>query len=76
MRIYKFLFISMVVILVFPPFGHSADVAKIGIIDFQRIIEESEPGDKANAKINVEGKKSSFEIPCSTCSPHLWANWG
>ncbi|MGD9211621.1 MAG: OmpH family outer membrane protein [Desulfobacteraceae bacterium] len=62
MRIYKLCFISVIIFLVSSPFVYSADVAKIGIIDFQRIIEESNPGSKANDKINAEGKKMEAEL--------------
>lgn len=62
MRIYKLLFISMVAVLMSAPFAHSADVAKIGIVDFQKIVEESEPGKKAKAEINTKGKKMEGEL--------------
>ena len=37
---------------------HSADVAKIGIIDFQKILETSSAGKKAQAEISKQGKKN------------------
>jgi len=52
----------MAAVLLLAPIAHSADVAKIGIVDFQQIIEESEPGKKAKAEINVQGKKMEKEL--------------
>lgn len=40
----------------------SADVAKIGVIDIQRILENSSAGKKALAQINEQGKKMKQEI--------------
>lgn len=38
-------------------FTFAADVAKIGIVDFQRIIKSSTAGKAAQSKINEKGKK-------------------
>ncbi len=62
MQLYKLILISMVTVVVITPPVLAADVAKIGIIDFQRIIDESGPGEKANSKINAEGKKMEAEL--------------
>jgi outer membrane protein len=40
----------------------SADVAKIGIVDFQQIVDKSERGKKARAEINAQGKKMEVEL--------------
>ena len=42
--------------------AHAANVAKIGVIDFQRILESSNAGKKAQAEINREGKKMEAEL--------------
>ncbi len=38
-------------------FSEAADVAKIGIVDFQKIIQNSSSGKEAQAQINEKGKK-------------------
>ncbi len=46
-------------------FGHglyAADVAKIGVIDFQRILENSSAGKSAQAEINKRGKIMESEL--------------
>lgn len=62
MRLYKSLFISMIALLFVAPAAQSADVAKIGIVDFQKIIETSEAGKKAKSEINAQGKKMEEEL--------------
>jgi outer membrane protein len=42
--------------------AQAASVAKIGIIDFQRILEKSNSGKKAQAEINKQGKKMEVEL--------------
>ena len=41
---------------------YGADVAKIGIIDFQRILETSSAGKKAQAQISKQGKKMEADL--------------
>jgi len=41
---------------------HSADVAKIGIIDFQRILETSSAGKKAQTEISKQGKQMEADL--------------
>jgi len=45
-----------------PNVSHGADVAKIGIIDFQRILETSDAGKAAQARINDRGKLMEREL--------------
>lgn len=40
----------------------AADVAKIGVIDFQRILETSEAGKAAQTEINAEGLKMEKDL--------------
>lgn len=40
----------------------AADVAKIGIVDFQKILATSEKGKVAQARINKEGKRMETEL--------------
>jgi outer membrane protein len=42
--------------------AQAANVAKIGIIDFQRILETSDSGKTAQAEINRQGKKMEAEL--------------
>lgn len=46
--------------LVTSSFG--ADIAKIGVVDFQRILETSSAGKMAKTEINKEGKKMEAEL--------------
>ncbi len=62
MRIHKLLVTSLLAVLISAPAVYSADVAKIGIIDFQQIVEESEPGKQAKAEINAQGSKMQAEL--------------
>jgi len=41
---------------------YGADVAKIGIVDFQRILETSSAGKKAQAEISKQGKKMETDL--------------
>lgn len=40
----------------------AADVAKIGVVDFQKILQISEAGKAAQAEINKQGKKMEAEL--------------
>ncbi len=42
--------------------SHGADVAKIGVVDFQKILQESSPGKAAQAEINKHGKKMEMDL--------------
>jgi len=53
-------FITLLVMI--PATGNGADVAKIGIIDFQRILETSDAGKAAQARINERGKLMEREL--------------
>ena len=58
MRIMKTAFVGIILVCflwVMPSLG--ADVAKIGIVDFQKILETSHAGKAAQAEISKQGKK-------------------
>ncbi|MFC1488642.1 OmpH family outer membrane protein [Thermodesulfobacteriota bacterium] len=55
-----FFSISSFFLFVIPSFG--ADVAKIGIIDFQRIVQTSSAGKIAMAEINKKGKEMEADL--------------
>ena len=59
MRIRKYGLIFLVFFLSFFGFGsaHAADVAKIGILNMQRILSASDPGKAAQAEIKKQGDK-------------------
>ena len=60
--------IKIVFVATFLTFGfiaaplYSADVAKIGIVDFQRILETSNAGKIAQAEISKQGKKMEADL--------------
>ncbi len=63
MRMIKMIFVGVTLVLlsgVMPSYG--ADVAKIGVIDFQRILETSSVGKSADAEIKKQGKKMEIEL--------------
>ena len=63
MRMIKMVFVGITLVLlsgVMPSYG--ADVAKIGVIDFQRILETSSAGKSADAEIKKQGKKMEIEL--------------
>ena len=58
MNITKIAFVTMVFsVYLFVASSFGADVAKIGVIDFQKILEKSDAGKAAMAEINKHGKE-------------------
>ncbi len=49
-------------LIFFPVSALGADVAKIGVMDFQRVLMTSSEGKKAQAEINRKGKKMETEL--------------
>ncbi len=62
MKIRKIAFIAISFIFFSAVYSYSADVAKIGVIDFQRIFEASSAGKLAQSEINKKGKKMEAEL--------------
>ena len=62
MKIGRIAFIAISFIFFSAVYSYSADVAKIGIVDFQRILEASSAGKLAQSKINEKGKKMEAEL--------------
>ena len=63
MRRYNFIIISaMTALLTFTSFGRAADVAKIGIIDGQRVLETSDAGKTARAGIKGQYNRMEEEL--------------
>src|SRR6056297_2689928 len=46
--------------LTFPAYG--ADIAKIGIVDFQRILSESEAGQEVQSKLQAKGREMETDL--------------
>lgn len=63
MRTCKMVFVTTVICFCFlATSSYGADVAKIGIVDFQRILETSSAGKMAMAEINKRGKKMEADL--------------
>ncbi len=59
MKISPILFLGL---LCFVSFAEAADVAKIGVVDFQKILQNSSAGKYAQAEINKKGKQMESEL--------------
>ncbi|MBC8246316.1 MAG: OmpH family outer membrane protein [Deltaproteobacteria bacterium] len=59
MKIFPILFLGL---LCFVSFAEAADVAKIGVVDFQKILQNSSAGKYAQAEINKKGKQMESEL--------------
>ena len=58
MRIFKIAFVTMIFsICFFGAYSYGADVAKIGVVNFQDILEKSDAGKMATEEINKSGKE-------------------
>jgi len=62
MRIGKTVFFAAIFFFVTATALYAADVAKIGVVDFQRILEASSAGKAAKAEIDKHGKKMEAEL--------------
>jgi len=62
MKIRGIFFIAISFIFFSAGYSYGADVAKIGIIDFQRIFETSNTGKSALSEINKKGKKMEDDL--------------
>jgi outer membrane protein len=54
--------LSVFALLVFANVGFCADVAKIGVVEFQRLFDNSEAGKVIKEQITVQGKKMEAEL--------------
>ena len=59
MKIFLILFLGL---LFFVSFAEAADVAKIGVVDFQKILENSSAGKYAQAEISKKGKQMESQL--------------
>jgi outer membrane protein len=63
MRILKIAFVTMFFsVCFFAASSYGADVAKIGVVNFQKILEKSDAGKKATAEINKRGKEMETSL--------------
>lgn len=62
MKIRKIAFIAISFIFFSAGYSHGADVAKIGIIDFQRIFATSNTGKSVQSEINKKGRKMEADL--------------
>jgi len=62
MKIRGIFFIAISFIFFSAGYSYGADVAKIGIIDFQRILATSNTGKSAQSEINKKGKKMEADL--------------
>jgi len=62
MRTCKVIFVATVFCFCLLASSYGADVAKIGIVDFERILKTSNAGKNATAEINNQGKKIEDDL--------------
>jgi outer membrane protein len=58
----KWMMLTVLAILVFAPTAFCADVAKIGVVEFQRLFDNSVGGKEIKAQITAKGKKMEAEL--------------
>jgi len=58
----KWIILTILVIFFWGGSGFCADVAKIGVVDFQRLFENSSAGKDIKAEITTQGKKMEAEL--------------
>jgi outer membrane protein len=58
----KWAILTVLAMLVFAGSAVAADVAKIGVVDFQRLFENSDAGKQIKEQITTQGKKMESEL--------------
>jgi outer membrane protein len=53
---------AIIALFIMLSMSYAADVAKIGVVDFQQVLANSSAGKAARAKINKEGKKMEKDL--------------
>ena len=61
-RASKSMLYTVLVIFFLSGLGFAADVAKIGVVEFQRLFENSDAGKKIKDEITTQGKKMEAEL--------------
>lgn len=62
MRFGKTAILTSVMLMLMTSMSHAADVAKIGLVDFQKVFEKSLAGKDAKAEINTQGKEMEANL--------------
>ncbi len=62
MKIFKVSFVLVFSFFIFAAYSYGADVAKIGVVDFQRVLDSSDSGKTAKAQINKMGEKMKKDL--------------
>ena len=62
MRSFVSVFACMAVLAAFAFPVYGADIAKIGIVDFQRILSESEAGQQVQSKLQAKGREMETDL--------------
>ncbi|MBA3037899.1 MAG: OmpH family outer membrane protein [Desulfobacterium sp.] len=58
----KIVFVSVALFFILGIYAYAADVAKIGIVDFRKILEESNTGKSGRAEIKKQGEKMEADL--------------
>lgn len=58
----RWMILAILLIFGFAGTGHAADVAKIGVVDFQRLFENSDAGKVIKTKVTEQGKKMESDL--------------
>ena len=58
----KWMILTILVVFLGAGSGFCADVAKIGVVEFQRLFENSDAGKEIKAQITTQGKKMEAEL--------------
>ena len=61
-RASKWVFLTIMAVFVCASTGLSADVAKIGVVEFQRLLDNSDDGKEFKAQITEKGKQMEAEL--------------
>jgi len=62
MKIFKTSFVLIFSFFVFAAHSYGADVAKIGVVDFQRVLDSSTAGKSAKTEINKMGEEMKKDL--------------
>ena len=62
MKIFKASFVLIVSFFIFAAYSYGADVAKIGVVDFQKVLDSSASGKAAKAQINKMGEQMKTDL--------------
>ena len=62
MNIIKFFAVPMTCLLLHSVASHAGDVSKIGVVDFQQILQNSKSGQEIQSKIKQKGEAFKSEL--------------